>query len=345
MNILILQNKILHYRLPLYNELSKYYNVSVLHSGDTCGNENIKFKEILVKNYMLGPFNFQKGVVKKALSKEFDFVIIMFDFHYPLNILIMILKAKNTNYILWGQWLTGNLITDKLRVYFSNKKQKSILYTESAKKEFIDRGVLKANLFVANNTIDVGERYKCFKELDKNTILFIGSLNKRKQLDVLLNAFFEIIDDIPKSINLVIIGDGEEKEKLIKLIENLNLKNRVFMKGKITNNKNLIGFYKKALVNVSYGQAGLSVLQSFGYGVPFITKINAVSGGEKTNIINGYNGYLCDDTLEALKEKLLILILNKKLARQMGENAYVYYSKKSTINNMVEGFVNTIESV
>ena len=138
---------------------------------------------------------------------------------------------------------------------------------------------------MANNTFDVGERSKCFQEPEKNTILFVGSLDQRKELDVLLKAFSEIIEVIPKSINLVIIGDGEEKENLIKLIEKLSLKKRVSMKGKITSNVDLIEYYKKALVNVSFGQAGLSVLQSFGYGVPFITKINAISGGEK----NKYN--------------------------------------------------------
>jgi len=32
-NILIIQNEIPHYRIALYNELSKAYNVTVLHSG------------------------------------------------------------------------------------------------------------------------------------------------------------------------------------------------------------------------------------------------------------------------------------------------------------------------
>ena len=32
--VVIIQNIIPHYRIALYNELSKYYNIIVIHSGD-----------------------------------------------------------------------------------------------------------------------------------------------------------------------------------------------------------------------------------------------------------------------------------------------------------------------
>jgi glycosyltransferase involved in cell wall biosynthesis len=97
---------------------------------------------------------------------------------------------------------------------------------------------------------------------------------------------------------------------LIDLVVSLKIQNRVIFKGKITSNKDLIEFYRNAFVSVSFGQAGLSVLQSLGYGVPFITKKNAISGGEITNIIDKYNGFLCEDSVESLKEKILLIIKN-----------------------------------
>ena len=53
-----------------------------------------------------------------------------------------------------------------------------------------------------------------------------------------------------------------------------------------------MNFYKFAYCSISYGQAGLSVLQAFAFGVPFLTTENAISGGEKHNIENGKNGFL-----------------------------------------------------
>lgn len=340
--VLIIQNKILHYRKALYNELSTKYNVTVLHSGEKSLTKEDNYKEIISNKTKILYFEIQHDVLSEVRN-NYDVVVAMLDLHW-LNCLLIPYFIKNkTNLIWWGQWLTGNIIADKFRIYFSKGKRNSILYTESAKKEFINKGVSEKKLFVANNTIDVEIRYKCFNELNKSNILFIGSLNKRKQLDVLLMAFKEIIHDIPKSINLIIVGNGEEKDKLNTLIGELELNDRVFMKGKITSNKLLLDFYKKAIVNVSFGQAGLSVLQSFGYGVPFITKVNAISGGEKTNIIDGYNGYFCEDTVESLKSKLLLIIGNKELAKELGKNAYDYYSEKCTIKNMAKGFIDAIE--
>lgn len=341
--ILIIQNKILHYRKALYNELSNYYNITVLHSGDKSLVKEDRYKEVISSKTKFLTFEIQHSLFSEV-RKDYDVVIAMFDLHWLKNFLIPSIVKKNTEFIWWGQWLTDKNIADYLKVYFSNKNVKSILYTESEKKRLIHEGVKEENLFVANNTFDVGERYKCFQELDKNTILFVGSLDKRKELDVLLKAFSEIIEIIPKSINLVIIGDGEEKENLIKLIGKLSLKKRVSMKGKITSHQDLIEYYKKALVNVSFGQAGLSVLQSFGFGVPFITKINAISGGEKTNIIHGHNGYFCEDNEESLVHLLQTLSNNQNLARKLGKNAYEYYTKKCTIRNMANGFINAIES-
>lgn len=341
--ILIIQNKILHYRKALYNELSNYYNITVLHSGDKSLVKEDRYKEVISSKTKFLTFEIQHSLFSEV-RKDYDVVIAMFDLHWLKNFLIPSIVKKNTEFIWWGQWLTDKNIADYLKVYFSNKNVKSILYTESEKKRLIDEGVKEEKLFVANNTFDVGERYKCFQEIDKNTILFVGSLDKRKELDVLLKAFSEIIEIIPKSINLVIIGDGEEKENLIKLIGKLCLKKRVSMKGKITSNLDLIEYYKKALVNVSFGQAGLSVLQSFGYGVPFITKTNAISGGEKTNIIHGYNGYFCEDNVESLVHLLQILSIDEGLARTLGKNAYEYYTEKCTITNMANGFIKAIES-
>lgn len=65
---------------------------------------------------------------------------------------------------------------------------------------------------------------------------------------------------------------------------------------------------------------------------------------KKTNIINDYNGFLCEDTIASLKDKITLLALNKTLAKEMGKNAYEYYTEKCTIGNMANGFINAIES-
>ncbi len=342
--VLILQNTILHYRKSLYNELSKLYDVTVLHSGKNAVTEDDKFVEIIKNKKKIGPFYIQEGVLSEVKNNSYDVIISMFDLHWVNNILAMYLHNKNSKFIWWGTWFSKNYIGNKIKLYLTNQNYSSIFYTKEAKESFVKSGVAPQKLFVANNTFDIGKRSKCYENKSKNSILFVGSLDKRKQNDVLINAFYNIKDKIPLATTLIIIGEGEEKENLQFLVNKLDLNKRVIFAGKITDTNELLNFYSQAIVSVSFGQAGLSVLQSLGFGVPFITKKNAVSGGEKTNIIHGTNGFFCEDNINSLESYILELCLKIDFARKLGNQAYTYYSRFCTIANMAQGFSDAIEN-
>ncbi len=63
----------------------------------------------------------------------------------------------------------------------------------------------------------------------KDFIVAVGSLIQRKRYDILIKAFNLIKDHI--SSNLLIIGDGPQKEQLQKLIAKLHLTNRIKLLG------------------------------------------------------------------------------------------------------------------
>lgn len=343
-NILFLQNIIPHYRKSLYNHLSKYYNVTVLHSGRKTSGENDSYDEIITELRHFGPFFIQSGVFKEVKSSKYDIIITMLDLRWVNNILSMYLHNKNAKFMWWGSWLTNNKISNMFRIYIANKQYISIFYTNESKDHFAKQGIDNNKLFVANNTFDVGIREKSYNNKIKNRIIFVGCLDKRKQNDILITSFHHIKDSIPNDINITIIGDGIERENLEYLVKKLNLADRVFFLGEITDTTILVNYYKEAICSVSFGQAGLSVLQSLGYGVPFLTKKSAISGGEKTNIIDGVNGIFCDDNKESLEKNIISLCTNIDFARKLGENAYHYYSKYCTINNMAQGFIDAIEN-
>lgn len=342
--ILILQNVILHYRKALYNELSKKYDVTILHSGKPTVTSNDNYKEIIVRNVKVGPFFIQSNIYKEIDSKKYDAVISMFDLRWINNILTFLIYRKHIKYIWWGAWFTKSKLANSVRLLLTNLAESNILYTESAKKEFIKKGVNEDKLFVANNTFDVGLRIKSFENEIKNTIIFIGSLDKRKQIDILINAYSNIKDKLSNNIKLLIVGDGKEREKLEIQVSELKLNNYVLFLGKVNDLNKLHDIYKTAIVSASFGQAGLSVLQSFGFGVPFITKENAISGGEKTNIIHGENGFFCEDNCESLEIYLIRMINDIEYARKLGKFAFDYYTNYCTIENMAKGIEDAIEA-
>jgi len=342
--ILIIYNYILHYRQPLFNELCKYYEVTVLHSGEITVGENDKYKEILRPVKSMGPFFLQDAVIKEAKNTEYDVIIALFDVRWINTVLSIYAHNKNVKFIWWGAWITDSPVANFTREYLTKKADANIFYTHEARRDFIERGVDPSNLYVANNTFDVGERMKSYEYSSKNRIIFVGSLDERKQNDITIKAFKNIIDKIPKNIKFTIIGDGKQRKNLENLVNELDMKSRISFEGKITDPEKLKEYYEEAIVSVSFGQAGLSVLQALGFGVPFLTKENAISGGEKSNIKHDLNSIFCEDSQGSLENHLVKLCNDIDFARELGKNAYEYYSEYCTIENMAQGFIDAIEN-
>ena len=162
--------------------------------------------------------------------------------------------------------------------------------------------------------------------------------------DILINAFSNVLTKIPTTINLKIIGDGHDFDLANRLITKLKLKNRVELLGRITETQKLQEHYKSALFSISFGQAGLGILQSLGYGVPFITSKDAISGGEISNIKHEFNVILCENNQASLEHSLIKYANNYDLCKDLGKNAFEYYTKNCTIEQMIEKFSKIIEA-
>jgi len=333
LKVLIIQNILPHYRIDLYNKLSVENEVTVFHSGIRVSDLDLNFKQIVVKKNKVGPFYFQFALLNE-INKNYDTIISMLDIRWPLNYMISFLTKKKI--IWWGPWLTKSNFANILRIFFMNKNYKTILYSNFHKMQFINRGINRSNLFVANNSIEVQNRVKSYN-FEKEIILFSGSFNKRKKIKKIILLFHEIVDLLPENIKLYLVGDGDEYDDIKLLVSKLKLNDKIILTGRITNSNDLCKLYKKAFFSISYGQAGLSILQSFGYGAPFLCCENAVSGGEIFNIKNNYNGYLAKSDNE-FKKYMIELTTDYNLYYKLGKNAYDYYSEYCTIDKMVYTF-------
>lgn len=101
--------------------------------------------------------------------------------------------------------------------------------------------IQKKKLNVIYNIIDVdmiedkanSSEYDSLIEVFGDYILSAGRLEKQKDYEMLIRAFHVISDK--SSVNLVIIGEGAERDKLEILIEELSLNNRVYLPGFFVN--------------------------------------------------------------------------------------------------------------
>lgn len=166
-----------------------------------------------------------------------------------------------------------------------------VFYADYPVKKYSKMGIKPEKLFVANNTVQV---LPC-ESKEKDSLLFIGSLYKQKKIDVLLNAYLGAYYknmNIPK---LIIIGEGAEKPVILDWIKKNNLENKILLAGGIYDDEILADYFASAIICISPDQAGLSVLKSMGYGVPYITHKDAITGGEIFNIHSGIDGLLMND--------------------------------------------------
>jgi len=110
------------------------------------------------------------------------------------------------------------------------------------------------------------------KELElenSKVILFVGVLNKRKRVNLIIEALKYLPDDY----KLLIIGEGQDKGKLIKLVRNLGMKERVIFIGLIPYLE-LSKYYRTA--NIFVLPSTLEgfpkvILEALSCGVPVIT--------------------------------------------------------------------------
>jgi glycosyltransferase involved in cell wall biosynthesis len=160
------------------------------------------------------------------------------------------------------------------------------------------------------------EKSKC----DNKNILFMGRLvEKQKGLDLLMEIF-KIVADKNKEWNLIIIGDGPDKEKLKQQIIDLNLEDRVELK-KFTSK--VIECYLDASLFVSTSRwegFGLVITEAMECGLSVIAFEN--SGPKEIINNNGENGILVPcKNVEGFAEKILYLINNPEELKKISQNS------------------------
>ncbi|MBQ9071776.1 MAG: O-antigen ligase family protein [Bacilli bacterium] len=160
----------------------------------------------------------------------YDASICYATYSYPGNVLSK-LASKNCSLFIHSNYTQIYKDIEEFKYFFNsrkiNKYRKIIFVSNEAKDDFINvYKNLKNKCIVINNLVDYKAIIKKSNEKidyiksNKTTFVFVGRLEEEaKKVSRLINVFNEL-----KDVELLIIGDGEEKEKYEKLIKNKNIK-------------------------------------------------------------------------------------------------------------------------
>lgn len=346
--ILSLTNVILEYRIPVYNLLSEYFDVTVAHHGKPVSSDNAKFKQIRLTPKNIGPFiSFNENITQ--LAKQYDAVIALGDLHYIPFFKLGFLRNRQFALSYWSIGVSASYNKrfdedrklDRIRFKLMNKADSLIFYTSYPIGRYVkDGGVERKKLFVANNTVEVVEKIEI--PYRKNHFLFVGTLYKAKKIFDLLEAYKAAFLKNCLINPLVVIGDGDEYNNIVEWVEKNQLQSKITLKGAIFDQDELKKYYQNAIACLSPGQAGLTVLNSMAYGVPFVTTENAITGGEIFNITNGVNGIIYDGNSRSLTDIILELSSNNEKTYELSKNAQDYYFSNRTMEIMVDGIKSAV---
>ncbi|NMB48239.1 glycosyltransferase family 4 protein [Candidatus Kuenenbacteria bacterium] len=169
-------------------------------------------------------------------------------------------------------------------------------------------------------------------------LLFVGRLTTEKNLPSLLKCFQNVVRHYPRT-TLLIAGDGPEKSQLEKLITARQLANNVKLLGQI-NYQGLLNYFHAADIFVlpsRHESFGKVILEAAAAGKPTVA---SATTGAKEIIINGQTGWLAPvNNAKRLVEKIILLLSDDNLARQMGANAYQHVWQKYDWDTSVKNVV------
>ena len=284
-----------------YKKILNQNNIEIISLNCFLNIKNLPSKGFLKSRftYILVFFFSIYKLHKKILKEEPDYLIIHLISYVPL-FLLNIFNYK-TKFILRISGFPKITFWRKILWKFSNKKIYQIFCpTLNTKNKLINEKIFSENKvhIVRDPVIDlkiIKEKMKFdlpkkFHWLNnKKFILTIGRLSRQKNFQFLIKNFGKILEK-KIDLNLVILGEGEDRQNLKKIINKEKLENNVFLLG---HQENIYPFMKKCFfftLTSNWEDPGFVILESM-----FAKKIvfsSDCESGPKEIIINNDNGFL-----------------------------------------------------
>ena len=228
----------------------------------------------------------------------------------------------------------------KVLTFIMQKLADDVICVSEYQRSFLKR---KKNIYVIPNALPIDFENKCEfvakQSRDRKTVLMLSSLKLYKGVI----EFIRLSQLLPQYKFELVINDTNENidkfihENNIEISENLKVWDR---------QTNVLPFYERSslVVNMSNKKMfvetfGLTALEAMTAGIPVIVP---TVGGIAEMVTDGYNGYKVDaEDLNNLKEKIQVILDNKKEYEKLRKNAMEFATKFSNIK-MINCIVNVL---
>lgn len=341
--VLLLHSDIIpHYRVPIYSYLGSYlkrYGFDLEVASDGIQAENPYPIEFQYTKMRFSVSNIARFIYRQQIDVIIDYMGLRDRYLFPTYFIAKgFLRRK---IIYWGQ---GRDLLD------ADARIKNLAY--SCELALCDAIVLYAKhlikyvpkrftkkVFIANNTLYLN--YKDFppgvtKESvlmeygikTKKNIICIGRVQKRKRVDHLVEAFFYM--NRP-DVGLILVGP--DPECVLDKIKGDN----IYKLGPIYGDRKF-DLLSSADVYCLPGAVGLSIVDAFYCGLPFVTE----EGDESAEIMylkDGVNGFIVSrGDIRAMSQKLLLLLDHDEVRRRFSDSAKQEIKENGSMDVFCSGF-------
>jgi glycosyltransferase involved in cell wall biosynthesis len=355
---LAIQQRVLPiYRAPFFELLASQCEGGVtVFSGDPLSLEGIHTKRrLLSANYNRGKnihftrpsssnyFCWQTGLVTWLEKWNPDALIVEANPRIlSTRMAISWMHLRQRPVLGWGLGAPeiSNSLLNRIRKGFLESLDGIISYSARGEQEYRNLGFTK--VYTAYNAVTskpAEEPFSRSMKLDGSpTLLYVGRLQKRKRIDVLLKACSVIPEN--QQPNLIIVGDGPY-QKEIEEIARKEYPQAQFVGSKHGNQ--LTPFFNQADLFVLPGTGGLAVQQAMSHGLPIIV---AEGDGTQEDLVRPGNGWLIPpENQDTLRDVILEAISDIPRLRKMGAESFRIVKEEINLEIMVEKFIEVLKGV
>ena len=226
------------------------------------------------------------------------------------------------------------------RLSFLKQFDALIAYSQRGADEYAQLGFPGEKIFVAHNSVSpapsspLPSRPSTFDI--RPSILFVGRLQSRKRVDLLLRACSQL-ESKPR---LVIIGDGPRRASLESLAKEI-YPSAEFIGAR--HGVELKAYFMEADLFVLSGTGGLAIQEAMSYGLPVIV---AQGDGTQDDLVREENGWqIRPNDFEALVLTIKDALSNVARLRKMGEESYRIVAEEINIEKMAGTFVKALNTL
>jgi glycosyltransferase involved in cell wall biosynthesis len=306
-------------------------------------------------------YSFLKLIFRLAglINKEEPYIVVSF-LEYA-NIVSLLakkfVKDKNVKWIISERNLPSaefsNMRFSKIKILLHRTLDRTadlvIVNSSQTKEEMVNKFCVPSDkIVVIFNPVEVEKIYTMSKERipdnlktdnDEIILISVGRLSKQKGYQFLLKAFAEVVKNF--KCKLIILGEGEERAEIERLIKELKIENYVILKGFVQNPYPYITNSDIFILSSLWEGLPNALIEAMVLGKPIVaTRCNKVI---EEIVEDGKNGILVPPgEIEALKDAIIKLIQNKQLREKFVEenkNTIHLFDCKIIVKKYEESFL------